>query len=345
MDLSDRIREYLETVLPSRGFLKPCFLSTEKIPTPIEPAALKTWLKIREEYGSFMITGLPFFLREPQDLSKPEDPHGLIAPFARRNYYREAVSILKEAIRDLSYLDPKEVRIFSNSSLPEKPLAALSGFGFYGRNSLIYTEQYGSNLVLAGIGFKIDIAGDSSPAGSLNLGLACKECSLCVEACPTGALDLEKGFNRERCLQHLSSEYLLLKTPLPDLWGKRIYGCTLCQESCPLNRHAEPGILVSSGEIGPSLSLKEILVAGKEEEGIKNLFRNTTLDRKWIDPRALLRNALIAYGNSGDPALLPLLRGYTSSGEEILAHHAQKAEEKLSKEMKNRSQSLTSDIA
>ena len=334
MQKSGTIKDFLKDRLCSLGFLSPCFVTSGEIPPPEGILLKKRYLELTGNYSSFVLTGLPFITWEPEDSSLPGDPRGLIAPFATRNYYAEAASLLKGVLKEMKPLfglDPREVRIFTNSSLPEKPLAALSGLGLYGRNGLIYTEEYGSNFIIAGLAIKIDLGDRNSFRALPEADSLCGSCSLCIEACPTGAMDREKGFIKERCLQYMASEFTLLPDPLPSLWGRIIYGCTVCQEVCPKNRNKKPGIRITRGEIGPSVSLKNLLAAGKEPGAVKTFFKKTALDRRWISPSALIRNGLIACGNSGDPAAASLAEEYICSAEKIWSYHALQAVRKLKK--------------
>jgi epoxyqueuosine reductase QueG len=78
----------------------------------------------------------------------------VIAPFARRNYYREAVRRLQKisaALRAGTAYKKSDFRIFCNSRINEKQLAAAAGLGSYGRNGLIITRESGSLVVLAAL--------------------------------------------------------------------------------------------------------------------------------------------------------------------------------------------------
>jgi epoxyqueuosine reductase len=61
--------------------------------------------------------------------------------------------------------------------------AVRSGVGFYGKNTLVITRRHGSWVVLGTLITDVEI----EPTARLNLD--CGSCTLCIEACPTGALD------------------------------------------------------------------------------------------------------------------------------------------------------------
>ena len=243
-------------------------------------------------FRAVLMAAFPYSTAGPKDLSRPEDPHVRLAPFARANYYRAALTRMKGVVRGIrgsGEWSKGDFRIFVNSELPEKALALQAGLGFQGRNGLILTPKAGSLVVLAGLALPfVPQKTTAPPLSSEN----CGSCRHCIEACPTGAICPGGGFIVDRCLQALSTR------PFPEryweFWGNRLYGCQICQEVCPHNGRPQMGIQAEMGVLGPSLSLKSLLSQG---EGVKEGLKGSVLDRRWIRGEDLLRNALIAAGN------------------------------------------------
>ena len=93
----------------------------------------------------------PYRLERPTAVSAAAS---YIDPFALRNNYREMAARLKTAaikIRKAAGLNKSEVRIFVNSSLPEKAAAAFAGLGFCGKSTLLISPLYGVNTLIGGI--------------------------------------------------------------------------------------------------------------------------------------------------------------------------------------------------
>ena len=68
-------------------------------------------------------------------------------------------------------------------------------------------------------------------------------------------------------------------------------------------------------------------VARLSEEQFKEIFRGSPIKRaKW---RGLLRNTLVAMGNSGNSSFRPILEKCATSGDELLAEHARWALKQL----------------
>ncbi len=280
--------------------------------------------------GTVILAAFPYTRpAEPEDASRPGDPHALIAPFARRHYYREAVLRMKKIIASYGSLKTK-TRLFSNSRLPEKSLAAAAGLGFFGKNGLIITEEAGSRFIIAGMITPLRSTGASHPPFSSKPGSYCGNCRLCIDACPVGALDGSGFLDRASCLQSLAMEHVLFTDRTMAVWGKRLYGCDLCQDPCPFNTSPLRDAPPITGELGASISIRLILRAGLEGE-IKAMFRRTALGLSWMNEYAFLRNALLAAGASGETSLVPEVEVYTKHQDPVPAETARKVLRLLSR--------------
>jgi epoxyqueuosine reductase len=269
--------------------------------------------------GAFLVTALSCHRAEPDDLSIPGEPHGLIAPFARRHFYREAVLRLQRLaarIREQTGAGKAGLRIHCNSSLPEKPLAAAAGLGFYGKHSLVIAPGLGSQFIIAALALPFPLGPDRPPPEWGERGRMCGACQACRQACPVGAIVEPGVVDPARCLQGLAGRALDLAEPVRRAWGTRLYGCQDCQDACPFNRNLVLESPTALGELGPSLPLRRVLAAAPGE--LRRLFRGTAMGLSWIEPAALLRNALLAAGNRGDPAIRPAVEPLLGHADPLL---------------------------
>jgi len=241
--------------------------------------------------SEFSLNGRPSPFDNPFAVTKDTRYPARIAPFARRNYYREAVKRLQAIIPKLRCLyggNKSDYRIFCNSQIDEKKLALESGLGRAGKNTLVITEEVGSGFVLAGLTLPVALSCHSAGQDKDNL---CVGCDACVRACPCGALG--GGFKRERCIQWYASGY---GETVPDFirekWGETLYGCTLCQASCPYNKKDIAGVECDIGILPPALDSEKILAAS--DQTISNYFKGTAMGMKWLGPAAIRRNAACA---------------------------------------------------
>jgi epoxyqueuosine reductase len=177
--------------------------------------------------------------------------------------------------------------------------AARAGVGFYGKNTLVITKRFGSWVVLGTLVTDVEI--EPTPP----LELDCGSCRLCIDACPTGALDDPGTLDATRCLSYWtqSPEPIpeAMRAPLED----RVYGCDICQDVCPWNRGIEKRRSGAETPGEPVVSLVEWLRSDPSE-----LARR--YDRLYVphnDGRYLRRNAIVALGNSGTVEQLELLDG------------------------------------
>jgi len=334
--------EELEVLIREQGFSRLAFLPSAEVPQSLsghpQIAALGE--------GTYLLTALSCYREEADDLSEPGDPHALIAPFARRNYYGEAVSRMKRVVRALCEnhgFSKQELRIFSNSPLPEKALAVLSGLGCYGKNTLILIPGMGSLFVIAGLFVPTAVVGSPKhrkrpaggyPAADREAAAAaapfrlCGSCRACQDACPVDALEEAGRLDDSRCLQALCTEPRPFSESSRRAWAFRFYGCQSCQDVCPHNRGLEVQTDTRRGELGPSLSLRHLLSLWPDRLG--EFLRASALERSWIPPRTLLRNALLAAGNRRDPTLLHAVTLRCSDPDPLVAQAAEWARTQLS---------------
>src|SRR5437867_3702322 len=143
----------------------------------------------------------------------------------------------------------------------DREAAARSGVGFYGKNTMLITRRHGSWVLLGTLVTDVEI--EPTPA----LELDCGSCTLCVDACPTGALDEPGTLDSTRCLSYWTHA----SAPIPEEYreelGDQVYGCDICQDVCPWNRGVERRRARAAVPEGaePHVSLVEWLEAADEE--------------------------------------------------------------------------------
>jgi epoxyqueuosine reductase len=202
--------------------------------------------------------------------------------------------------------------------------AARAGVGFYGKNTMLITRRHGSWVVLGTLVTDVEVE-RSQP-----LELDCGSCTLCIEACPTGALDEPGVLDSTRCLSYWTQA----PGPIPEEYradlGAQVYGCDICQDVCPWNRGIEKR---RTGEplperAEPHVSLVEWLELGDDE--LRARYDRLYFPRK--DPRYLRRNALVSLGNTGEPEHRPAVEAYAEDGDPLLREHAAWALARLDEE-------------
>ena len=124
--------------------------------------------------------------------------------------------------------------------LPLKPILAGYGIGRRGRNGLVAIEGMGTC-------FAIEAAwsGEEAPPRAWTeeppLDGACKDCGLCLRACPRGGAG-RRGLRRYRPLSARAGgeERPAHVEEAMALTGNSLWGCDLCQLACPRNAAVRP---------------------------------------------------------------------------------------------------------
>jgi epoxyqueuosine reductase len=226
--------------------------------------------------------------------SRPGAPRGRVGPGTRAGggACDYAIGALSE------FLEGRGYRVAPGHELRQKPAAVRAGIAVYGKNCITHAEGTGSYLELAAVLTDAELVHTDRPIHTTD----CPEdCRACVDACPTNALEEPFRLKRECCI----CSYLW-GAPIPrehrEKVGDRIFRCEACQAACPRNQCLMPRgefpFTLQTGEDSPELIP---LLLGDEA-----YYRESVLEfplQAGVD--TLRRNAAIAAGNSGDPAVVP----------------------------------------
>jgi epoxyqueuosine reductase len=172
-----------------------------------------------------------------------------------------------------------------DAPLLERAWAARAGLGFVGKNGLLIVPGLGSFVLLGEVVTTLELAPDTPMAER------CGSCTLCLDACPTGAFDRAFVLDPRRCISYLTIE---LRGPMPapqrlDV-GEHLFGCDTCQDVCPYNRARDGAVppRYLPLERWRELSLEELV--DLDEERFRMLTEGSPLKRATRE--GLARNAL-----------------------------------------------------
>ena len=241
-----------------------------------------------------------------------------------RYTWSDAYASLRRNLDELGRRLGGVYRVFVDSNdHVDREAAVRAGVAFYGKNTMGITRRFGSWVVLGTLITDVEI--EPTP----RLELDCGSCRLCIDACPTGALDEPGVLDATKCLSYWTQA----PEPIPeryraDLDGS-VYGCDICQDVCPWNRgiekrrqHVDSDLTSTST---PTVSLRDWL----EGDGDALV---AEFDRLYVprnDPRWLRRNALIAAGNVGTRDLETAIEPYVRSDDSVLSDAAEWALERI----------------
>jgi epoxyqueuosine reductase len=227
-----------------------------------------------------------------------------------RNRYAELREKLEELGRRLggSY----RVLVDENDHV-DREAAARAGVGFYGKNTMLITRRHGSWVVLGTLVTDVEI--EPTP----RLATDCGECRLCIDACPTDALDEPGVLDSERCLSYWTQS----PRPIPEehrtALADSVYGCDICQDVCPWNRGVEKR-RADSGRSGAEAFVGLVDWLEAEDDELRSRYDRLYFPRN--DVRFLRRNALVAAGNVGTERELDAVERYAAGPDEMLREHA-----------------------
>ena len=302
--------------------------------------------------------------REERQDAADESPRGWISRYAWGDDYHEVIQEkLKGLIAEMraQLPEPFQARFYVDTGpIVERVAAKYAGLGWLAKNTCLINSRLGSWLFLGVIVTTIEFEASLAAGGAWPADL-CGSCTRCLDACPTKAFPEPYVLDARRCISYLTIE---LRGAIPEEFrsqmGENVVGCDICQDVCPWNRKApvttlpafqprelssiETGqrgpdeVVSSNGEAGNSLLSPELeWLAGLSQQEFSAVFRGSAVKRaKW---RGLVRNACVAFGNSGVeksaaayPRVIRLLERLAVSDDSLIAEHANWALARLSAE-------------
>jgi epoxyqueuosine reductase len=288
----------------------------------------------------------------PPAATREVRPRAWISRYAWGRDYHDVLRGKLEQLRaTVEELAPGvETRVYVDTGpILERAFARLSGVGWMGKNTCLINERKGSwfflGVILTNLELELDL-----PAPD-----RCGTCTLCLEACPTGALVKPYVMDASRCIAYFNIE---LKGSIPEQFraaiGRNVFGCDICQDVCPWNSPqraavsslpefqplslpqatsrepvsgAETGIENKASLFDPSLQA----LAAFTEEDFRRLFARSPLKRaKYI---GWLRNLCVVMGNSGDRQFTPWLESAAGRSDPVVREHAAWALHRLRKNL------------
>lgn len=228
--------------------------------------------------------------------------HGRVARYAWGEDYHKVMGARLEALgQRINTLAPEaQIRWYVDTGpVMEKAWAQQAGLGWIGKHSNLVSTQFGSWLVLGEILTTLELDPDE-PGTDL-----CGSCTLCIRACPTGAITEPHVVDARLCISYLTIEFRGVEGAIPEdlrrRMDNRIFGCDDCLDICPFNVQAAP-----TGE--PAFQPTPLTLAPRladlgrmTERDFAGAFRRSPIRR--ARHLGFLRNVRIASRNVKQPAL------------------------------------------
>lgn len=213
------------------------------------------------------------------------------------DYHRVVKSYLDKICTYINDIGGKAVSLVDSNSLPERYIAYLGGIGIIGKNNMLITKKYGSYVFLGEIITDLEIGSeDAGTFEELMKYEGCNECQNCIGNCPT------KSIMQGRKNPNICSSYITQKKELSKIDYKliknRIFGCDICQDSCPYNKD------ISFSKLEEFKSLEFMndnnirFYAGLNNKDFKEKIARTSCG--WRGKNVIRRNAIIRLYNDGE---------------------------------------------
>jgi len=261
------------------------FLS-HKIDERTNPALLFNGAK------SVIVTGINYFPSERQG----GEGIPVISKYAYgKDYHRVVGEKLEELLKFIISYEPEASGkiCVDTAAIFEKAWANEAGLGWIGKNSLLINNIKGSFIFLGEIILNIDLLYDKPFSDDL-----CRNCTLCIEACPTSAINGDRTIDVRNCISWLTVEN---KEPIPEEFisklNNRIFGCDICQDVCPWNKNIKPH---NNADFALPEELKQMTVKDWQDltrDEFNSLFERSSMRRRTYE--RFMQNVTIVT-NSGN---------------------------------------------
>ena len=244
---------------------------------------------------SVIATATLYHADRPLSVESADEEEAIISRYAWGDDYHDVIGRRLEALlawmRDQAHTPFRARAYVDTGPVQERVYAQYAGLGWIGKNTCLINPERGSWLFLGEIITSLALRPD--PPGFDQ----CGTCTLCLEACPTGALTAPYVLDATRCLSYLTIE---LKQAIPatlrEALGRHVYGCDICQDVCPWNQAApvsrDPAWQPREGLDSPRL----IDLWKRRDAELHELVDGSAMTRPKLT--GLRRNIAVAMGNS-----------------------------------------------
>lgn len=269
--------------------------------------------------ASILVLGVNYYSEEKAEMSSKLS--GKVARYAwGRDYHQVIAEKHKKLISEIKKIAGENFRAKSCvdiQPLPEKFTAQQAGFGFFGKNTLLLSKEFGPWMFLSEIVTNLDLQDDAPAKGD------CGTCRSCQSSCPTGALDQDYKIDARLCIAYLTIEHKgVIPRELRPKMKDWLFGCDDCITACPFTSKSKltdwPELTAVSGA-GPEIKIEDLFEIKSNRE-YEEKFKNSAISR--ASRKQLLRNACIVLGNLKKPETAPLLKRALEDPSELVRLHA-----------------------
>ena len=163
-----------------------------------------------------------------------EDIGANVSKYAKiPDYHKVAKNKLNQICDFINEKQNARLECFADTGvLHDRYLAYLAGLGFFGLNTCLINEKYGSFFFIGYIITDLELSPDKP------LEKECMKCKKCVDICPGCAIDETFNINVRKCVSYITQLKKLTQEQIRILKNQNmVYGCDKCQDICPYNQN------------------------------------------------------------------------------------------------------------
>ena len=221
-DEAQRLKEWL-----ARGYHGAMSWMARDVEKRVSPRA------IFPEARSVVVLALNYYTPQQHEQNPAT---GKISRYAWGDDYHDVVGEkLRALLAWIKQQDPQAAGKICVDIQPvmDKAWAVRAGLGWLGKHTNVITPEYGSWVFIGELLLNLELDYDDERVED-----HCGTCTMCLDACPTGAITEPYVVDSNKCISYATIELRALELP-PEIeknlegW---MYGCDICQDVCPWNR-------------------------------------------------------------------------------------------------------------
>ncbi len=255
----------------------------------------------------------------PYSIEHADNTKGWISRYAWGDDYHDTIKDKLQILMNYMYSESSDEinsKLYVDTGpVLERAYGKYAGVGWVGKNTCLINQEIGSWIFLGEIITNIELEYDAPVPDR------CGTCTRCIDACPTDAIIEPYILDSRLCISYLTIE---LKDKIPHEFREEvqnnIYGCDICQDVCPWNKRAHISDKTEfeprEGLLNPDLSYLSSLSVDE----FRKQFKGSPIKR--TKRRGLLRNVMIAMGNSGEKSFVPYITECLKDEEPLVRAHA-----------------------
>jgi epoxyqueuosine reductase len=200
--------------------------------------------KIFPQARSVVVVALNYYTSHQHDVSTTrvsgwDQPKGLLGKVSRYAWGDDYHDVVGEKLRELlKWIQTQwpaaqgKVCVDIQPTM-DKAWAVRAGLGWMGKHTNVITHEYGSWIFIGELLLNLELDYDNEEVAD-----QCGSCTLCLDACPTGAIVEPYLLDSHRCISHatIESRAPKIRADVAANLEGWVYGCDICQDVCPWNQ-------------------------------------------------------------------------------------------------------------